>query len=282
MAEAKKSGGKGKGISKKLGPLPYWGWAAVGAGTFIVYRYVKARNAASAANAASGLTGGSLIPNNIGLPTATNTPAGNFSSVTSWTQAALAALTSGGMNPADALNAITSFLNGNCVSQAAYNGLGQALNSTSVGLPPGYSAVPTLSVCPSPAQTPTTTNPSPPPATPSIPAVPIFSGLSSTLAAQLANNGETIAATQWDAAANEFILLTNKGGIYNVTPQGNPSGGAFYGSYLGLPAADRALAPGQTRTFTQLIINPDGTYTAVSSTGERYTFNQSIAQLEGV
>ncbi len=161
---AEKKAAKGKGISKKLGPLPYWGWAAVGAGTFLVYRYVRARNAATAANAASGLTGGSLIPNDIGLAPTQATPAGNFASVSSWTQAAISFLTSGGMNPADALNAVTSWLNGNCVSQAAYNGLGQAIASTSVGLPPGYSQVPSLSVC---SSAPATAGPAAPtPATP--------------------------------------------------------------------------------------------------------------------
>ncbi len=165
MAEKKAASG-GKGLKKKLGPLPYWGWGAVGAGTFLVYRYLKARSAANANTAASGLTGGSLIPNDVGLPNPQNEPAGNFSSVAAWTQAALAFLTSGGMNPADALNAVTSWLNGNCVSQAAYNGLGQALASNQVGLPPGFTSVPTLSVCPSGAQTPTQGNPSPAPGGP--------------------------------------------------------------------------------------------------------------------
>lgn len=155
MAEAKKS--QGKGLKKKLGPLPYWGWAAVGAGTFVVYRYLRARSAANAANAASGLTGGTLIPGGtVQTANPSNGLAGSFSSVGAWTQAMLEYLTGNGLSPADAVNATTSWLNGNCVSQAAYNALSQGLVSSSVGLPPGYTSLPTLSVCPAAQQSLTT------------------------------------------------------------------------------------------------------------------------------
>jgi hypothetical protein len=275
MADAPKKK-SGSGIAKRLGPLPYWGWALAAVGGYIGYRYLQARNSAAAA---SGTTGGTLIPNDIGLPASTTaTGAGSFSSISQWTQAMLTYLTGNGVSPADALNGVTSWLNGNCVSQTIYNQLSAGIVSSSVGLPPGYTNVPTLSVCPSPTQTPTTTNPAP--ATPSAPvaAAPLFQGLDAALQKQLSNNGETVAATAWDSTLNEFVVLTNKGGIYNVNPQGAPSGGAFYGSYLGLPAADRATVPGQVRTFTQLIINPDGTYTALDSAGESYTFTPSTPQ----
>lgn len=154
MAEAKKSSSGGKGLKKKLGPLPYWGWAAVGAGTFLVYRYLRARSAAGAANAASGITGGNLPPNVIGNtanPSPTTGP--SFATTAAWTEAAITFLTAGGMNPADALNSITSWLNGNCVTKAAYNGLGAAINNSSIGLPPGYSSVPPLTICSTPSAT---------------------------------------------------------------------------------------------------------------------------------
>jgi hypothetical protein len=149
----------GKGISKRVGPLPYWGWAAAALGSYVIYRYIKARQAAAALSAASGTTGGTLIPNDIGLPASASTLAGTFSSVASWEQALLANLVSQGMNPADALNAATSFLNGNCVSQVAYNGIATAVESNNVGLPPGFTSTPTLSVCPAVQQTSTTTTP---------------------------------------------------------------------------------------------------------------------------
>lgn len=168
---------KGKGISKKLGPLPYWGWGAVGVGTYLVYRYLRARSAANAGIAASGTTGGTLIPNDIGLPAATAIGAGTFSSQAGWEQAALTFLTGNGQSPGDALNGINQWLQGNCVSEAAYNAISQALVSTSVGLPPGYTTLPTLSVCPAPQQTPTPSNPSPAPAAPSL-ALPLLNAQS--------------------------------------------------------------------------------------------------------
>lgn len=170
MADAPAKKSSGKGLKKKLGPLPYWGWALVGAGTFLGYRYLKDRSAANAALAASGLTGGTTIPDDTGTTTATTTGAGSFVSQAAWEQAMLTFLTSSsGLDPADALNAVTSWLNGNCVTQAGYNAISAAIVSTSVGLPPGYTNIPTLSVCANPGggggtTTTTTTAPTAPPA----------------------------------------------------------------------------------------------------------------------
>lgn len=166
MAEAKKKGGNP--LTKKAGPLPVWGWVAVAGGTYVVYRYIKARNAASAATAASGLTGGNLIPNDIGLPSTTSAPsgAGTFSSIGSWVQAATDFGATNGLNAGDAFNQIQAYLNGNCVSQAGYNFLSAAFANSSIGLPPAAfnsANLPSLSVCPAVQQTPTTTNPSPSP-----------------------------------------------------------------------------------------------------------------------
>lgn len=137
MADAKKKSG-GNPVTKKAGPLPVWGWFAVAGGTYLVYRYLKAREAAGAATAASGTTGGTLIPNDIGLPSTTSTSAaGTFSSTADWTQAALTYLTGQGLDSADAYNALTSYINGNCVSAAGYQAVASALSSSDVGLPPG-------------------------------------------------------------------------------------------------------------------------------------------------
>lgn len=163
MAEAKAKGGKGKGLSKRVGPLPVWGWAVAGGAGFLLYRFLRARSVANAGAAATGTTGGTTIPpGSIPTTSSVGQAAGTFASVTAWEQALLSFLTGNGMSPGEAFSAVTSFLNGNCVSQAAYNGISQALVSSSVGLPPGFSTnVPTLSVCPSPVQTPTPSNPTP-------------------------------------------------------------------------------------------------------------------------
>jgi hypothetical protein len=158
MATAKP---KGKGISKRVGPLPYWGWAAVGAGTFVLYRYLRARSSANAALVASGTTGGTTIPGDLAAAGgAVATGAGSFASQGAWEQAMLTYLTGNGISPTAAYAGLTSWLDGNCVSSTLYNGISAALTSSSVGLPPGFSNPPVLSVCP------TSPNPPPPPPPP--------------------------------------------------------------------------------------------------------------------
>lgn len=167
MADApKKKSGGGNALTKKAGPLPRWGWVAVGGGVYLVYRYIKARETASSTTAASGTTGGDLIPNDIGLPSTTSAAsgAGTFSSIAAWTQAALDFGSTNGLDAGDALNQIQAYLNGNCVSQAGYNFLSAAFANASIGLPPASfnsAQLPSLSVCPAPQQTPTPSDPAP-------------------------------------------------------------------------------------------------------------------------
>lgn len=157
MADAKGKGGGG--LKKKVGPLPIWGWAVAGGGGFLVYRYLRARSAASASLAATGTTGGGTtgtIPAGTSgaSGTATSGGAGTFSSITQWQQALLTFLTGNGMTPAQAFTATSRFLNGNCVGKTAYDGISAALVSSSVGLPPGFSSnLPTLSLCATNTQT---------------------------------------------------------------------------------------------------------------------------------
>jgi hypothetical protein len=188
MADAPKKSGGANALTKKAGPLPRWGWVAVGGGAYLVYRFLKARSAAASNTAASGTTGGTLIPNDIGLPsTSTAAGQGSFSSVASWTQAALDFGSSNGLDPGTAFNQIQAYLNGNCVSQAGYNFLSSAFANTSIGLPPAAfstAQLPTLSVCPAPQQTPTTSNPSP-------------SSSGGTATATITNTLAQIDATAW-------------------------------------------------------------------------------------
>jgi hypothetical protein len=156
MATAPKKSGGGNALTKKAGPLPRWGWVAVGGGAYLVYRFVKARSAAASSTAASGTTGG----------TTTTGGAGTFSSIADWTQAALDFGASNGLDPGDAFNQIQAYLNGNCVTQAGYNFLSAAFANTSIGLPPAAfdtAQLPTLSVCP--GATTTTPPTTPPPST---------------------------------------------------------------------------------------------------------------------
>jgi len=209
----------GKGISKKLGPLPYWGWGLAAVGGYLGYRYLKAREAASAATVASGTTGGTTIPTGTVQTSGSTTGlAGTFTSLAAWEQAALTYLTGNGVDPGDALNGVTSWLNGNCVSQEVYNQLSGALTSSSVGLPPGFSTVPTLSVCPSTSQNPTSGG-STPPSTPS-PSAPSGGGtITQTLAQIDAAAWPAVVKYGQDAnAATDFTAIgTVTNGVFSGT-----------------------------------------------------------------
>ena len=71
MADSSKPKGKSKGPSKKLGPLPTWGWVAGGVATFGVYYLYKKH----AANVAASTPATGLDPNT-GLPIGTYAPLG--------------------------------------------------------------------------------------------------------------------------------------------------------------------------------------------------------------
>jgi hypothetical protein len=133
-------------LTKKLGPQPRWVWGAELVGAFVLYRYIKARRAASSGLTtitATPLTGGSTIPTDVGGPTQTGP---TFSSLAQWEQAALGSMPGVGYSPTQALNDLGAWLNGSCVSAAGYTAIGNAIATQ--GLPPGFStALPTLSVC---------------------------------------------------------------------------------------------------------------------------------------
>jgi hypothetical protein len=64
-------------LTRKLGPLPTWGWAAIAVGGFVVYRYLKNRQAASTSATPTSAQYSSTVPTNWSEPTATlSTPSG--------------------------------------------------------------------------------------------------------------------------------------------------------------------------------------------------------------
>jgi len=107
----------------------------LGVGAYFVWRWWQGRNA----SASSALAGGSTIP---GGGAVTGTPA-TPTTLAAWQEAALAF----GTDPIATLNAVTNWLAGNCVDQAGYGGLTQAIQQ--LGLPPGITTFPVLTVCPS-------------------------------------------------------------------------------------------------------------------------------------
>ena len=261
----------------ELAGLPIWAWGLVLAGAVGVYilykRHVEDEEAAAATGTTDENTG---EPIDTGASSTTSSTAGTYSTFQAWEQAAISAMTGPNYNAAQALNDLTAWTNGGCVTQAGYNAIGNILET--IGLPPGFgSATPTLSVC---SDSGTTTGGSTgttsggttkattakPTTAPSLPAA---------LRAAMTNNGETVVSTAYDSALKEWVYLTNKGGIYTLNSNGTTAGTTFYGSYLGLPAKD---TEGAVRTFTDLIINSNGTYTAVASNGQTYTFGKGTPQ----
>lgn len=273
MATETKS--KGKGITKRVGPLPVWGYGAVGVGAFLIFRLLKSRSKGGTASAANiPLSGGIGIPagqSGVGPQT--------FASFGGWQQAAIAAMAGGVLSPADALNGLTSWINGQCVTAGQYNGISSII--TTVGLPPGFSSVPTLSVCPAPtaAAAPAAAAPAAAAsAAPAAPAAPVNPGnppnLSQTLIAAMTANGEhLVSGPVWDSVANEWLYLTQKGGVYTIDPTG-ANGSQFYGS--GLSSSLGGAFSG--RTARGITANPNGGYTITDSLGSNYTFGPGAGQ----
>lgn len=164
MAE-KKAAKKGNPLTKKLGPFPAYVYAIIGGVGFLGFRIIEGRKAASTASLGTALTGGTTIPasgsglSSGGLPV--------FSSLAAWQQAAISAMAGGSLSPADALNGITDWISGQCVTAAQYSGISSIIET--VGLPPGFSTVPVLSVC-SGAAPAAPDNPAPAAGAPSAPA----------------------------------------------------------------------------------------------------------------
>lgn len=119
--------------------------------TYLLYRLYESRKGGAAASGSASyvpaVMPGSGASTSTGSGSGSGAPAGSFATLADWEQAVLSSI-SGKLGAAQGLNAIGSWLNGNCVSAAAYSALGLAVEQH--GLPPGFGyGVPTLSVCPS-------------------------------------------------------------------------------------------------------------------------------------
>ena len=200
----------------------------------------------------------------------------------------LTALTGSGLSPTDAYNAIQNWINGVCLTTTQYSALGSYINSA--GTPPGYSSsLPPLTVCGNSGSTSgtgstssagsgsgnTTTSSGPPGAPP---------GLPSSLASAMLSNGEHIVGQAWDPVYQDWVYLTNKGGIYNLNATGG-QGNGFMGSIFNLPNnhANWFNAAGQQiRQAERITVNPDGSYTITDTNGETYNFTPGVAASLGI
>jgi hypothetical protein len=66
-------------LTRRLGPLPAWGWATLAAGGFVVYRYIKSRQAAATSATPTSALYSSTVPSDYTEPTAQITTPSGFS-----------------------------------------------------------------------------------------------------------------------------------------------------------------------------------------------------------
>ena len=267
---APKSSPKGK---RPLGLSPIT-LGLIGLSGVGIYVYLRRRASASAANAATGTTGGNTIPaGTVGSPISGTSTVTAPTTLAGWISDALSQVTNATYTPTQALNDVNSWLGGQCVSSAGYSALGGLVES--LGVPPGYSTTPPITVCASsppvgvvvPQGATTTTTTTTAPASTTAPGPP--PGLSGALAQSAAADGG-IVSTVFQPVTGTWLYLTKNGGIYT---QG---GTGFFGSlYDLLPST----FTGTGRQAASLVANPDGGYTVVDTAGETYTFgpNQNYA-----
>jgi|SRR5215472_830553 len=109
--------------------------AGAGVAVYLGYRWYRSRQGAAASTAST--AGGTIPP---GGTVVTNKAAPT--TLAAWQNDALQF-----GDPVSTLNAITNWLAGNCVDSAGFGALSTAI--TSLGLPPGLTQFPVLTVCPS-------------------------------------------------------------------------------------------------------------------------------------
>jgi hypothetical protein len=259
-------------LKERHGPLTGTAWLITGGAVlaaYVLFRRYEADRAGSAASAlGAGTTG---VPAASGVQGATP----GFANLSDWEAAAVEQMAGlPGLDAGQALNTITNWISGNCVSQAGYNGLVNIF--TSIGLPPGMSGanLAVLSVCPQPTTTTGTTTTSTGTTTAGLGPRAAPPNLPAGLIQAMQSTGEFLVDEQWDPTLNEWIYLSNRGGVFALNSQGTTAGTTFYGSIQSLPDNfANWMSGGQwVRTASKLTINPDGTYTVSDTAGEQYTF----------
>jgi hypothetical protein len=234
-------------FSKKVGPLPTWGWAVIVVAAYLAYRHyaVSKANAAAAAatadataitdptalvdgNSLGGSGSGGYAPGSV---TDMNTGLSGTPTNQSWGLSAIQQLIAGGANGADATTAIVDYLSGTPLTTAQQTIVGTALGS--YGPPPipvpviGVSPVapltgettptgpvqPVQPDPPAPTPVPTPVVITPPPAPTPVPAPP-----TGPTAAQVAakERAKAIAKTAYDKAIQNKASAAVIKKLYNA------------------------------------------------------------------
>lgn len=132
-------------LTKQAGPLPMWGWLAVGGGGYLAWRHFSGTannsSAATGSNASPGADTGPTDASGVGIPsTGTSGAAGleqvpNPGSIGDWASNALNALISAGVNPTQASNAVNAYINGQPLNLTMQGLIDRVLQM--LGSPPG-------------------------------------------------------------------------------------------------------------------------------------------------
>lgn len=140
--------------SKRIAGQPAWAWGAELGGALLLWWWYRRRQAAAAASSSVAGAPVTSSPISVASPSSGSS---SPSTLAQWqTQALEWMVSTGGLDANQALNAISDFLSGNCVTSSGYSGLSGALGA--IGLPPGITSYSPISVCGgSPAATPATT-----------------------------------------------------------------------------------------------------------------------------
>lgn len=258
-----KNGAKAGGnvLTHKLGPLPVWGWFAIALVTYVLYKHFKGSGSSTTqvpigtvSNGTGALIGGNGV---------TGTATGTTSTTPGldWVNSAFSALQNLGYSNNTISDALQAYSTGQTLNPTQYGIVEAAIRlignaPTALGNP-----VQTPNGAPAPsAPPPAATNSGPTGAPPGLPA---------DLIGAMQSNGEHLVSTVFDPTYNEWVYLTQKGGVYALNQNGG-QGSGFFGSIF-------SLAPGTFtgRTAQQLIVNPDGGYTIVDATGSTYNFNRT-------
>ena len=256
---ASKSGGNV--LTHKLGPLPVWGWFAVGLVTYLLYKHFKGSSSSTTTVPIGTVTSGTGALIGGDGTTGTTSTTATTTTGADWISQAYQALQNLGYDNNTINDALQKYASG------------QPLNPTEYGIV--EAAIKLIGAAPSALGNPTeATNggPSgggsgggkvnnPTSAPPNLPAA---------LIAAMQGNGEHLVDTVYDPTTSEWLYLTNKGGVYALNGQGGTSGTSFFGSLFSLPSNVFA-----GRTAQKLVVNPNGGYTVIDTAGEGYTFGPS-------
>lgn len=160
----------GHGLTKKLGPLPIWAWAAVLVGSYLLYHYLKNRNSNTGAVSTVGgtATGSNNAPvgglqigpagqiydpttgtivGSVGGTTSTSTGS-NTNTAQGWLAAAQTALQGLGLDNNTINSALNNYVAGQPLQQSEYNIVEEAIKI--IGAAPAALGNPALAPVPAP------------------------------------------------------------------------------------------------------------------------------------